>query len=281
MTTRAGGTRVDAGVERARVRLVALDLDGTLLTRGGSVSAADAAAVRAAVARGVQIVFATSRWYAMAKPVADDLGVTAPIICHNGAQVRDAATGERLLDLRVPAEAARDVAEVAERHGYDGMATVHDVTWLVSRVPDIDPARLPAGMVQTARLADHVADGCEAFLFFGQDAVDGVPAALGARYAGVLNFASGYSSTFPAYLNIVHAAADKGRALALVAERLHVPLAETMAIGDAAPDLEMMRVAGVSMAMGNAPDDVKAQAAVVGPGNHEGGVAWALERFAR
>jgi hypothetical protein len=119
-----------------------------------------------------------------------------------------------------------------------------------------------------------------AFLFFGQEAVDGVQAALGGRYAGALNLASGYSATFPPYLNIVHAAADKGRALAMVCEHLDVPLAEAMAIGDAAPDLEMMRVAGVSMAMGNAPPEVQAQVDVVGPGNQDDGVAWAIREYA-
>jgi hydroxymethylpyrimidine pyrophosphatase-like HAD family hydrolase len=90
----------------------------------------------------------------------------------------------------------------------------------------------------------------------------------------------GYSATFPIYLNIVHGRADKGRALALVGEQVGVPLADAMAIGDAAPDLEMMRVAGLSVAMGNAPDEVKAQVDVVGPGNREDGVAWAIRAFA-
>jgi hydroxymethylpyrimidine pyrophosphatase-like HAD family hydrolase len=53
-----------------------------------------------------------------------------------------------------------------------------------------------------------------------------------------------------------------------------------MAIGDAAPDLEMMRVAGVSVAMGNAPDDVKSQVDAVGPSNQDDGVAWAIRRYA-
>ncbi len=82
------------------------------------------------------------------------------------------------------------------------------------------------------------------------------------------------------YLNIVHGGADKGKALALVCEHVGVPLSEALAIGDAAPDLEMMRVAGLSMAMGNAPDEVKAQVDVVGPGNVEDGVAWAIREFA-
>jgi hydroxymethylpyrimidine pyrophosphatase-like HAD family hydrolase len=228
----------------------------------------------------VHIVFATSRWYMLAKRTADALGVTSPIICHNGAMIRNPIDGSSLLDLRVPAGPAVEIAAIADEHGYESMATVDDVTHLLTRRPDIDPARLPKGMVPAQRLSDHVGNGVEAFLFFGQDAVDGLRNAAGGRYDGVLNLAWGYSATFPPYLNIVNAGADKGRALRMVCEHVGVPLEAAMAIGDAAPDLEMMKVAGVSVAMGNAPDDVKAQVDVVGPSNLDDGVAWAIREFA-
>jgi Cof subfamily protein (haloacid dehalogenase superfamily) len=265
--------------EHRRVRLIALDLDGTLLTRGNTVSDGNAAAVREAVAAGVHIVFATSRWYMLAKHTADLLGVTSPIICHNGAMIRSPIDDSRLLELDIPAAAAREIAAIADAERYEAMVTVHDVTYMITKRADIDPKRLPASMVLTERLSDHAQGGAEGFLAFGQDAVDGLRERLGDRYAGVLNIAWGYSETFPPYVNIVHAAADKGRALRMVCEHVGVPMAEAMAIGDAAPDLEMMRVAGVSMAMGNAPDDVKAQVDVVGPSNLDDGVAWAIREF--
>lgn len=263
-----------------KVRLIAIDLDGTLLTKGNTVSDGNAAAVREAVAAGVHIVLATSRWYLLAKRTADALGITSPIICHNGAMVRSPIDGARLLDLRIPADAAADIAAIADAERYEGMVTVDDVTYLITQRPGVDPARLPPGMVPAERLSGRVVGGAEGFLFFGRDAVVGLRARLGSKYDGVLNLAWGYSATFPMYLNIVHARADKGRALALVCDHLGVLLADAMAIGDAAPDLEMMRVAGLSMAVGNAPDDVKARVDVVGPDNRDDGVAWAIRTFA-
>lgn len=262
------------------MRLVALDLDGTLLTRGNTVSDGNADAVREAVAAGVHVVFATSRWYLLAKRTADLLGVTSPIICHNGAMIRSPIDDARLLQLDIPADAAVEIAAIADAQRFEAMVTVDDVTYMITKRADVDPKRLPGGMQLTDRLSDHVGDGAEGFLAFGQDAVDGMRAQLGDRFDGVLNVASGYSETFPPYVNIVHAAADKGRALHLVCEHVGVPIGEAMAIGDAAPDLEMMRVAGVSMAMGNAPNDVKAQVDVVGPSNLDDGVAWAIREFA-
>jgi Cof subfamily protein (haloacid dehalogenase superfamily) len=262
-----------------RIRLVAVDLDGTLLNRGNRVSDANAAAVREAVAAGIHIVIATSRWHALAKRTADALGIIAPIICHNGAHIRT-ADGGYLLRLDLPPDAAREIAAISDEQRYEAMFTVGDVTYMITKRPDIDPARLPGGMRLTDALTPHVRDGANAFLCFGQDACDGIRERLGRRYDGAINIAYGVSATFPPYLNIVHAAADKGRALEIVCDHLGVPLAETMAIGDAAPDLDMMRRAGVSIAMGNAPDDVRREATATGPSNTDDGVAWALREWA-
>jgi Cof subfamily protein (haloacid dehalogenase superfamily) len=260
-----------------RIRLVALDLDGTLLI-GNRVSDGNAAAVREAVAAGVHIVFATSRWYLLAKRTADALGMHSPIICHNGAMIRD-ADGSPLLELKVAPDQANAIAALADVERYETFASVGDVTYLMSRREGLDPSRLPGGLQLTGAISPHVAEGCEAFLFFGDDAIAGIRGRFEQAYGETLNFAWGYSSTFPPYLNIVNRQADKGRALAIVCERLGVPLAESMAIGDAQPDLEMMRPAGVSIAMGNAPDDVKAQATDVAPGNLDDGVAWAIRKY--
>ena len=269
-----------AGAAKRRVRLIALDLDGTLMRKDHTVSEANAAAVRDAVAAGIHIVLATSRWYVLAKRTADQLVIRSPIICNNGAMVRDPVSGARLLDLRIPAGAAREIAAIADDLHCEGMVTVDDVTYVVTAHTGMGAAAAAMGMVIVERLAEHVVGGAESFLFFGRDTVDALLARIGAAYDGVLNVATGYSETFPPYLNIVAGGADKGRALALVCEHAGVQIAESMAIGDAAPDLEMLRVAGVSMAMGNAPAEVKAQVDVVGPSNEEDGVAWAIREFA-
>src|SRR5438105_14915258 len=160
-------------------KLIALDLDGTLLTHGNKVSDDNAAAVRDAVGAGIHIVLATSRWYLLAKRTADLLGIISPIICHNGAMIRSPLDDSRLLELSVSADAAIEIAAIADEAEYESMATVEDVTYLLTKRPDIDPARLPRGMVRTERLADTVTNGVEAFLFFGQDAVDGIRERLG------------------------------------------------------------------------------------------------------
>ena len=275
-----GGGAAGKGGARRRVGLIALDLDGTLMRKDHTVSEANASAVHDAVAAGIHIVLATSRWYVLAKRTADLLGIHSPIICNNGAMVRDPADGARLLDLRIGADAARDIASVADELRCEGMVTVDDATYVVTARAGMGSAAAAIGMVIVERLAAHASGGAESFLFFGRETVDAMLARVGPAYGAQLNLATGYSETFPPYLNIVHGDADKGRALVLVCEHAGVPIEESMAIGDAAPDLEMLRVAGVSMAMGNAPDEVKSQVDVVGPSNEDDGVAWAIREFA-
>jgi len=261
----------------SRIRLVALDLDGTLLGADGRVSDRDLAAVRAAADRGVAVVLATSRWPVLSQQTAALLGLRAPQICHNGAEVLDEA-GRTLQHLVMPAEAAAAVAAVTDRGRFDTFTSVGGRTyWRSGR--RLDPARLPPGVVAASRHADLVREGATAILVFGDEGVATVRASLDGRFHDVLNIADGYSETFPHYLSITHREADKGRALGLVRAHLGVGVDETMAIGDAGPDVAMIAVAGIGVAMGNAPEYVKAAADATAPSNLENGVAWALERF--
>ncbi len=260
-----------------RIRLLALDLDGTLLAADGRISDRDFAAVRAAAGQGVAVVLATSRWPALSQQTAAMLGLRAPQICHNGAEVLD-EDGKTLRHLVMPAEAARAVAAVTDAGPYETFTSTPGATyWRSSR--DLDPARMPPGVTPAKRHSDLVKSGATAVLVFGDHGVAAVQAALAGRFDGTLNVADGYSDTFPHYLSITHAEGDKGRALDLVRAHLGVSRGATMAIGDAGPDVPMILAAGTGVAMGNAPAFVKDAADAVAPSNLESGVAWALERF--
>jgi Cof subfamily protein (haloacid dehalogenase superfamily) len=262
------------------IKLVALDLDGTLLDPSSRVSEEDQAAVKAARDRGVLVVLNTARWYGIAQRTAKRLELAAPLICHNGAHVQMANDGEELLHVPVPEEPARAIAAFCDERGFETYTTVDGTTYM--RTPfeaQIDPARLPAGMVLAKRHAEHVAGPATGLIVFSAEGVRGVVAEFEERYRGEVEFAQAWSETSQPYVSITGPGVDKGRALRLVCEHFGVALDEAMAVGDALPDVAMFEVAGVSVAMGNAPDDVKARAGAVAPSNAESGVAWALRRF--
>ncbi|MCH8919421.1 MAG: HAD-IIB family hydrolase [Chloroflexi bacterium] len=82
------------------IKLIALDLDGTLLNSALKVSERNAEAVKLALDAGVKVVLATSRWYRLAKRDADRLGIDTPLICNNGAVVKRPQGGDELRHLR-------------------------------------------------------------------------------------------------------------------------------------------------------------------------------------
>ncbi len=261
------------------IRLVALDLDGTLLGPDWRVADADKEAIAAARARGVHIVIDTTRWYEVALRTARRLELTAPMVCHNGAHIKS-PSGEEFLHLPIATEIAREIASFCDERGWETYTTVNGITYMRSRwEAQIDPARLPKDMRIAKTHAEHVAAPATGILVFGDDAVQDVPAAFAQRYDGALAFPVGWSESQQPYVTVTAAGVDKGTGLRFVCERLGVPLEESMAVGDAQPDVAMLDTAGLGVAMGNAIDEVKAQADAVAPSNIEGGVAWAIRRY--
>ena len=262
------------------IRLIALDLDGTLLGSDWRIGEADSAAVAAALDRGVQIVINTARWYGLAQRTARHLELRAPLICHSGAHIKEPDDGPELLHLTIAPEPGREVAAFCDERGFETYTTVAGVTSLrTSREAGIDPQRLPEGMRVAKTHAEHVTGPVTGFVIIGEEPTRVVVEALAERYAGVLSFSAGWSEAFPPSVTVTVAGADKGRGLRLVCEHLGVPPEEAMAVGDTAQDVPMLEAAGLGVAMGNAPEDVKAKADAVAPSNAEGGVGWAIRRF--
>jgi Cof subfamily protein (haloacid dehalogenase superfamily) len=259
----------------ARIRLVALDIDGTLLTSANRLSPAVAAAVRAVAERGVAVALATGRWYESARRWAGRLGLAAPIISHNGARITCPARDEDLLRLPLPLEPARTIARYMDDRGIHAHLTVGPYTYMRPR-PDLDPARLPSEIRLVTAFAPYVTEPPLSLLVFDPEGISALPAVFQDRFQGSLRFTVNHTSGTADHLTVHHPAADKGRALARVCAHLGVPPEQTLAIGDAESDTAMFAVAGLAVAMGNATDAVKARATVVAPSNDADGVAWAL-----
>jgi Cof subfamily protein (haloacid dehalogenase superfamily) len=260
------------------IRLIALDLDGTLLNPRNQVSDADAQAVSDAIAAGVQVVLATSRWHSASRRTALALGIDGPIISHNGALVRWRDGDRTLLHQTIDLALAGEIACHLDGLPDEAYLTVGDQTYLKTR-------RVPGGgrTVNDLSFVDglrgYLTAAPTAFLIFGQQAVKSTLELFAQHHGREINLAEGFSESFPTYLNIVHALADKGAALRSVCQALAIPTAATMAVGDAGPDVAMIESAGVGVAMGNAPDFVKAAAAAVAPPNDQDGVAWAIRKY--
>jgi hydroxymethylpyrimidine pyrophosphatase-like HAD family hydrolase len=255
-------------------RGLALDLDGTLLRPDDSISDRDRQAVAAAVDAGWSVVLATARWYQLAERTARSLGLVDPVIACSGAEVRRLHDGVDLLDVRLPAAFTAELYAVCDAH--DGVVMVYEDRDVAVRSATATP-RLPE-----MRRIDSLA-GAEptprGVLVFGDEQSGLVLDALQARWTDDVRFLVSMTGRGVGVLTITGQGADKGRALAVACADIGIDPAGVIAFGDSETDVEMFRVAGASVAMGQAASVVQSAATWVTTANTDDGVGRAIEQL--
>lgn len=266
-----------------KLQLIASDLDGTLLGHDSEASPAVRAAIAKVQARGVRFIAATGRMARSARPIAQKLNLDGPLICYQGAFIEDLASGELWRHATLQQDLALEALDFLEGQGFQVNLYAADQMYLRG----ISPAA-EAYMALAKVNSQQVGSWTEALALAAEQGAPGptkivaiaapevvnhwlpkAQAALGARLHA--------TSSLPHYLEFTATEANKGDALRLVAERLGVPLAATAGLGDGLNDLDLLQTAGIGIAMGQAPEALKAKADRVAPSVHEDGVAVALE----
>jgi Cof subfamily protein (haloacid dehalogenase superfamily) len=256
------------------VHALALDLDGTLLRPDETISDRDRRAVVAAVDAGWSVVLATARWYQLAERTATSLGLVDPVIACSGAEVRRLRDGVDLFDIRLPATFTAELYALCEEH--DDIVMVYEDREVAVRSATATPA-LPE-MRRIASLAGaEVTPRC--VLVFGADLSARVLDELAARWDAEVRFLVSMTGRGHAVLTITGRGADKGRALQIACDDLGIATADVVAFGDSETDIEMFRVAGGSVAMGQAAPPVREAATWVTAPNTDDGVGQAIERL--
>lgn len=261
-------------------RALALDLDGTLLTRDDRVSPANRAAVLAAREAGYAIIIATGRWFEVAQAVARDLGVDGLVIACSGAQVRRLADRKDLFDVRLPAAFSQECYAICDETRCIAWVGAQEGA-LLKMDGTADPASLPPGMSQVPSLRSHGPAEPRVVLVQGSSACEAVTAALASRWSRDVRFDWSLSGQGKRLLTLTGAAAHKGVALGVACAELGIAPSEVVAFGDSDNDLELFRASGAAVAMGQASDEVKAAATAVSAHGHEDGVALAIGHLLR
>jgi Cof subfamily protein (haloacid dehalogenase superfamily) len=261
-----------------RIRLAAMDLDGTLVVGGHHIPPRCAEAIAEARRQGVHIILATGRMHHSAVDFAERLGLgDEPLISYNGAMVRRAQSGETILHDPVPAEATVEILEYcienrANIHYYvdDVMYVLKVDHWARSYLERTGSAPVPAGDVR--RLPGK--EPTKVLIIDRPERAERYLAEAQGRFAGRVYV----TRSLPEYIEFLSVNASKGRALRAVAEHLGIPMEQTMGLGDMINDLPLIEEAGLGIAMHHAPESVRQVADhVTGPGDE--GVAEAIEKF--
>jgi hypothetical protein len=261
-----------------RYRALAVDLDGTLLHSDDRVTERSLRALRAAEDAGLRIIIATARWYQLAKRVARDIDAKEPVIACAGAQVRRLADEHDLLDLRMPEAFAEELYAILDSRRCMAWIALDD-TVLFKMDGEPNRSDLPREIVYTRKLSGASDVGPRIVLVQGSETTAHVVERLGKRWKERVRFVESFSSRRKSMLTLTAAGADKGAALSVACADMGLSTSEVVAFGDAEADIEMFRVAGASVAMGQSSDHVKSMATAVTATNDEDGVAVAVERL--
>ena len=271
-------------------KLIALDIDGTLLTTRGEITPRTSQALNQARQLGVQIVLVTGRRFSSARELVLRLELDIPLVSHNGALTKNIETLEVVDFHPLDAGIAREVIGFGRQHGVD-MICNDDPQGLGTMVIEgISPDNKAlhrylnlyrSSVVEVPDLLEYVqsppiqltvsgrCDPTEEFELKLREAMDGRVRIFKTRYRS-------YDLTI---LDVLSLTASKGESLATIAARQGIASEEVMAVGDNHNDLTMLRYAGLGVVMGNAEDELKLMGFEQTASNEENGVALAIEKF--
>ena len=245
-------------------RLLALDLDGTVLSFDLKLDGRDVEALHRAVAAGITVVACTGRPFPGALPWVRRLGLDQPIVCYQGAQVRT-PDGGTLLDQGVPHDLALEVVSFARERDLHVQAYRDDRLIVERDRPEAHEYANHAGME-----INVVGDLDTAIGPTTGRSHSSNNAEMRARWAGRLEA----NTSMPTYLEVTNAGANKSRALQFLCERLGIPHDMTVAVGDGRNDSSMLSWAARGYAVAGADPEVISAAdgrTIGGPGT--GGIA--------
>jgi Cof subfamily protein (haloacid dehalogenase superfamily) len=257
-----------------------MDLDDTLLRDDWTISPRVVKTIQRAQAQGVKVTIATGRMPISARPYAEQLGIDVPVITYHGAMIQQVLSREILFRCVIPSTLAAEIVRDVLGRGIYAQVYLKDRV-VTSKVNDwsreyakiakvyIEEADLPA-------LLSAEPEGVEKILLMGEESeLDQLNPLLQQRFGKNVHL----TKSKPFFLEMTDSAVNKGVALAALAKRFGIAREEVMAIGDSFNDLEMIKYAGIGVAMGNARPEIQAQADFVTATNEEDGVAEAIERY--
>ena len=289
-----------SSIHSMAIRLLALDLDGTLLNPRGEITNRNLEAIQKARDAGVRIAVVTGRRFRDCRPVALQLGVDVPVISHNGALTKHAETLETVAVLPLPLAAARQTLELGRQLGADALVSddheglgvlVYDhvsgdnaafyqyLAWS-RRVHGEEEG---GKSVQQVSSLDEYLDHDPIHLSFsgGCEEMKQLEDLLRSEMATAVKiFCTIYPEKNFTLIDIVNSSVSKGAGVAAAAAEIGVQQDEIMAIGDNYNDLEMLLFAGTGVVMANAPLSLReVQGLRPTASNVEDGVAQAIEQF--
>lgn len=272
------------------IKLLALDIDGTLLNRKSKVTPRVREALDQAQAQGVFIALVTGRRFSSARPIVQELELSIPLVSHNGALTKNITTLETIQYhpfenatacevIRLGREYKADIICCDDPHGLGTM--VMEGFSPENRALEMYLKKYWDSVVEVPDLLDYLQHDPIQIMFSGTcDRMDEFCQVLETMIGDRARvFQTRYRQVDLTIVDVLSPTASKGEAVAELARAHNITQAEVMAVGDNHNDLPMLRYAGVGVVMANAEDELKQLGFELTTSNEEDGVAVAIEKF--
>lgn len=260
------------------IKLVALDLDGTIVNEQLKISNRVLMLLKHLITEtDVRVVIATGRMFPSALPFVREIGIKEPVITYQGAMIRDIHDHALRFHNPIRLELAQDLLKTLMAENYHVNLYMNDQIWTKPNRRYADFYTKMSGVVPNFHddLLGCLDTAPTKLMVIDDDRVDLLLEYLTRNYTGRLAFCRSRSN----FCEVIDVSVSKWNAIHSLATEWGIHPEEVMAIGDQGNDLSMIQHAGIGVAMGNAPDDVKQFANYVTSTIDKDGVAEAIERF--
>jgi Cof subfamily protein (haloacid dehalogenase superfamily) len=259
-------------------RMIAIDLDDTLLTDERIITPGTVEAIKRAMETGVLVTVATGRMFPSALPFASQLGLNVPLITYQGAVIKDMKGENVMYERYVSPALSRRLLDIANKKNLHLQVYQDDILYSAADNEKLRQYAEFAGVPYTVepdlyKLTER--DFIKLLIFDEPDMLDDLAEELRAEFGDTAYI----TKSKPFFLEIMHPEASKGRAILHLAQTFGIDRSEIIGIGDSYNDLDLLEVAGLGVAMGNAPDEIKQKADYVTLSNNEEGVRHVIEKF--
>lgn len=261
------------------IRLIAIDLDDTMLHDDNTVSQTTIDTIKEAEGRGVRILVATGRMFQTAQPVGKALGLgDIPMVIYSGGMIQRALSGTIDYENPVPLEVAKAILAMAKEKGWylqtyiDDELLVHEYVAATALYEKVTGAK---AVVKGDAFYTPPKAPLKILAIDTKERLDEIMKAL----QGYVGNAVTMVRSKETYLEIIAPNASKGEAVRAMAEEWQIPMEQVMAIGNAPNDIPMLEIAGLAVAVANSEEAVKAVAHYVTASNNDDGVAQVIRKF--
>ncbi|PFN03488.1 MULTISPECIES: Cof-type HAD-IIB family hydrolase [Bacillus cereus group] len=281
------------------MKLVAIDLDGTLLSANKIISKENAEAIRKCQEQGHVVTICTGRSIVDIERLLLEANLQCPIIAENGALIY---TDQKMMKrYPIPNAQALEIVEYLERNrmyyqlytdrgvyvpAYGEESVNYEIEWLKKKNSDMNQEEIDRiAALYLEHTAFHVAESCKSIVEEEVYVHKLLPFSYDIEKLQKLkmhfehNIGLAITASYWHNVEINHRDAQKGNGLYTLAEYLNIPVGNTIAIGDGLNDISMMEKANISIAMGNAVDEIKQICHYETLSNEEHGVAHALYQY--